>query len=243
MSPAATVALFTLPAVGAAAAGGAFAAWRPPSPRVTAVVQHLAAGIVFAATALELLPKERAEAAVPVIVGFGLGIVLMLAIRWLAGTIEKRQKAEKVPAGLLIVCALDLVIDGLVLGIAFAAGEQAGMLLALALTLEILFLALSVTAAMNNAGSSRAAAMLVAPGLAVLLSIAAVVGRLAFGGLSPFPFAMLLGVGIVALLYLVVEELLVDAHEVEETPWSIAAFFVGFLLFLILEMLLETRAG
>ena len=49
----------------------------------------------------------------------------------------------------------------------------------------------------------------------------------------------LLGIGIVALLYLVVEELLVEAHEVPETPWSIAAFFIGFLAFLILEMALE----
>ena len=71
------------------------------------------------------------------------------------------------------------------------------------------------------------------------LCAAAVAGRLFFGSLSPFPFAVLLGVGIVAMLYLVTEELLVEAHEVEETHWSVAAFFLGFLLFLVIEMPVE----
>ena len=45
--------------------------------------------------------------------------------------------------------------------------------------------------------------------------------------------------GLAALLYLVTEELLVEAHEVPEveTPLVTAMFFVGFLLFLLLGML------
>jgi hypothetical protein len=35
------------------------------------------------------------------------------------------------------------------------------------------------------------------------------------------------------MLYLVVEERLVDAHEVEDTPLAAGAFFVGFLPVLI----------
>ena len=57
---------------------------------------------------------------------------------------------------------------------------------------------------------------------------------------SPFGFTVLLGIGTVALLYLVTEELLVEAHEVPETPWAISAFFLGFLLFLAIEMLVES---
>ena len=40
---------------------------------------------------------------------------------------------------------------------------------------------------------------------------------------------------LVALLYLVTEELLVEAHEQPETPLITAAFFVGFLALLVLE--------
>ena len=122
---------------------------------------------------------------------------------------------------------------------AFAAGENSGILLAIALTLEVLFVALSVTTEVAKSGARRLLAVITAPGLALVLCAAAVAGRLFFGALSPFPFAVLLGVGIVAMLYLVTEELLVEAHEVEETHWSVAAFFLGFLLFLVIEMLVE----
>ena len=48
---------------------------------------------------------------------------------------------------------------------------------------------------------------------------------------------LLLGFGCAALLYLVTEELLVEAHEVPETPLATASFFVGFLVLLVIEML------
>lgn len=41
--------------------------------------------------------------------------------------------------------------------------------------------------------------------------------------------------GLVALLYLVTEELLVEAHETVDRPWVTAMFFAGFLLILLLE--------
>lgn len=41
-----------------------------------------------------------------------------------------------------------------------------------------------------------------------------------------------------ALLFLVTEELLTEAHEAEETPLLTLAFFGGFLLFLLLGMVL-----
>ena len=132
-----------------------------------------------------------------------------------------------------------MLIDGVVLGIGFSAGEQTGVLLAVALTLEVLFLALSVSAAISRAGGGRLAALMVPAGLAVTMSVAAMLARQFLGNLGPFALTALLGGGTVALLYLVVEELLVEAHEVEETPWATAAFFAGFLLFLVLEMLVE----
>lgn len=234
-----TVLLFTTPAIGLALVGAALAAFKPPGPRATSAVQHFAAGLAFAATSLELLPKERSQAALPVIMGFALGLAVMLAIRQIAGAMEKRREGRQYPAGLVAVTAIDFVIDGLVLGVAFASGEQTGLLLSIALAFEVLFLSLSVGAALAGAGVTRSRTLAVPVGLALLFAVAAAVGRVVFGSLAPFPFAVLLGIGIVALLYLVTEELLVEAHEVPETPWAVAAFFLGFLLFLLLEMRVE----
>ncbi|MEP6689082.1 MAG: hypothetical protein ABJC36_12110, partial [Gemmatimonadales bacterium] len=41
-----------------------------------------------------------------------------------------------------------------------------------------------------------------------------------------------------ALLYLVIEELLVEAHEVEETPLATAMFFLEFGALFVLDMLM-----
>ena len=46
-----------------------------------------------------------------------------------------------------------------------------------------------------------------------------------------------LSFGAVALLFLVTEELPVEAHETPHTPVLTAAFLAGFLLFLIMGML------
>jgi zinc transporter, ZIP family len=44
-----------------------------------------------------------------------------------------------------------------------------------------------------------------------------------------------LSFGLMALLYLVTEELLVEAHEKPDTPLISSMFFVGFLALLTLE--------
>ena len=50
------VLLFTLAPVAAMAAGGVIAAYRPPQARLSSSIQHFAAGVVFAALAVEVLP-------------------------------------------------------------------------------------------------------------------------------------------------------------------------------------------
>jgi ZIP family zinc transporter len=47
---------------------------------------------------------------------------------------------------------------------------------------------------------------------------------------------IVLSFGLAALLFLVTEELLIEAHEETETPLLTLSFFVGFLLFLLLGM-------
>lgn len=53
--------------------------------------------------------------------------------------------------------------------------------------------------------------------------------------LSSTTIAGFLSFGVIALLYLVTEELLVEAHEKRDTPFVTALFFVGFLGLLLFE--------
>ena len=56
-------------------------------------------------------------------------------------------------------------------------------------------------------------------------------------GLTGLALAIVLSFGAAALMYLVVEELLTEAHEVKETPLIAAPFFAGCVALYLLELL------
>ncbi|MFC5063725.1 hypothetical protein [Actinomycetospora atypica] len=74
---------------------------------------------------------------------------------------------------------------------------------------------------------------------AVLLSLLTVagtaVGVVWLAGASPALLAGVLAFGAVAFMYLATEELLVEAHEQGETALGSVGFFVGFLIYLLLD--------
>lgn len=239
MSPVLGVLTYALIAAAAVILGGVIAAYRRPGPRASSFFQHFAAGVVFAAVASELLPDMLHERApIAAIVGFAAGVGLMLLIRALTEPKGKTkgEQAER-PTSLLITLGVDMLIDGLLIGVGFAAGAQAGILLTLALTLEVLFLGLSGVAALSKAGASVRTSLGAVIGLAALLLAGAAVGAALLAGLSGPALELVLSFGAAALLYLVTEELLVEAHEEPETPLLTSMFFVGFLALLIVEML------
>ncbi|CAM4137109.1 hypothetical protein [Deinococcus marmoris] len=132
---------------------------------------------------------------------------------------------------------IDILIDGLLIGVGFAAGERVGTLLVVALTLELLFLGLSVAASLGQRGVSRRQSILTVSGLSLLVIVGATLGGTLLQGLSGLGLEIVLSFGAAALLYLVTEELLVEAHEVKETPWITSAFFLGFIALYLIELL------
>lgn len=236
-SPLTVLAYAAIP-VSAAIAGSVLAAVRTPSATLRSGVQHFAAGVVFAAVAGELLPEVlRIHRPVQVIVGFAVGVGLMLLVRHFT---EPSVNAS-VPSGrdtrsLLIAVGIDLFIDGLLVGIGFAAGAKTGVLLVIALTLEVLFLGVATASALGAAGVTARRTIALCTGFASLLALGAGIGSVLLHGISDSWLEVVLGFGAAALLYLVTEELLSEAHEVPETPFTTALFFVGFLVLLIIEM-------
>jgi ZIP family zinc transporter len=201
-------------------------------------VQHFAAGVVIAAVAAELLPDVHDRAPVVVVVGFAVGVATMLGIHRLSKLIEKRDVGGSFAgaAGLLITVGIDMVIDGVLIGVTFLTEAATGVLIAVALAIEVLFLGVAgVVALPSSVGTLRKLAVPAAFGL--LLTAGVTVGVLALEGVTGAPIAIILAFGSAALLYLVTEELLVKAQTVPETPVSTTLFFVGFLSIFLLDML------
>ena len=218
----------------AATIGGAITAWRKPGPLVQGAVQHFAAGVVFAAAAGELLPDmlHDKDAFLAMAIGAAAGIAAMLAIRDVA-----RRVGES--AGLIAVSGIDVLIDGFVVSLGFIAGAGQGLLLIVALSIELLFLGITVTVAVGEDRASKALVVLAPAGVALLLPAGAMAGTFLFRGMSPAWLTGFFAFGLVSMLYLVTEELLVEAHEKPETPFATAVFFVGFFLLVILNEMIR----
>lgn len=224
----------------AIAAGGIAASIRAPSAATSSAVQHFSAGVVFAAVATELLPDVvHRQLPMATIAGFALGVAAMLAIKAFAkGNEGPTPSATDLPTALLAALGIDIALDGLLIGIGVTAGERQGLLLTVALTLEVLLLGVSAAVALTRSGRSRTTNVVVTAMFGAVLLVSSAIGAAVLGRASATTVDLVLSFGVAALLYLVTEELLVEAHEVPETPLLSSLFFVGFLALLATEMLL-----
>jgi ZIP family zinc transporter len=229
---------YTALAVVAALVGGVIAIYYPPGPQMESNVQHFAAGVVIAAVAAELLPNIHGRAPRVVVLGFAIGVLTMLGIHRLSKTIEKRDIGGQFASasGLLITVSIDMLIDGVLIGVTFLDNPDTGVIIAVALAIEVLFLGVAgVIALPREMGVAQKLAVPTVFGL--LLAAGVTGGVLVLDGVTGAPIAIILAFGSAALLYLVTEELLVKAGKVPETPVSTTLFFVGFLAIFLLDML------
>lgn len=239
-----TVLSFALfPAIGVFL-GGAVTVIKTPGSALQSAVQHFAAGVIFCVLATELLP-DLMHRHMPVwtLLGFSLGVATMLGVKHFfegheeKGATSSDNSAEN-SSSMVTAMGIDVALDGLLIGLGFAAGQKQGLLLTIAISLEVFFLGLACSTTLAAKGASRARVLMVPAMLGVLILIGATTGAVVLTVLAPQAVDALLAFGVAALLYLVTEELLVEAHEVTDTPAQTAMFFVGFIVFFLVDMLL-----
>lgn len=207
--------------------------WRP-GDALQSIVQHFAAGVVLAGAALELLPEatELGEAGA-ILGGFAAGGLAMAALKALTSRLERRDTPGS--GGLVVATAVDVFVDGLVVGASFAAGGTTGTLIAIALSIELFFLSLaSVREVGDQAGGRRALAVTAA--IALMLAVGAVIGAAAFAGAGPDVLAVALAFAAAVLIFLPTEELLGEAHALSDTAVGTLALFAGFGIFLAIDL-------
>lgn len=144
------------------------------------------------------------------------------------------------PSVLVFAIAIDGAMDGLLIGIATAAGQSAGPMMAASLCVEMSFLGLTLAMALK--GQSRISsigASLVGP---VGIVIGAAVGGFLSEAFSKNPASMtfLLSFGTSALLFMVAEELLLEAHEEGDHVWWVdLQLYTGFFASIIMGKILK----
>ena len=233
---------YALLPMSAVVSGAVLATFRPPARRLRGLIQHFAAGMVFSVVAVVLLPDvvgaHTSHPARNVVIGFAAGVALMLGLRSFIGSPSKLVQASEtiLPMTLLVVIAVNLLIGGFLIGIGFIAGTKEGMLLTLALTVELFSLGLGVAVMLIARGATHRVTIITLTALALFIGWGAISGVSLFSQISAAAKEVILSFGLAALLFRVLEDLLVEAKEAPETPPMTATFFTGFLLFLVLGM-------
>ncbi|MFK7059304.1 transporter [Flavobacterium oreochromis] len=221
--------------------GGFIATYFKPNATFRSIILHFAAGVVFSVVAIELLPDIiKRHQPLYVTIGFLIGTVLMLYIKDFTEKDENKHKTTKVipkiPISFLVAIGVDILIDGFLLGIGFTSGVKAGLLLTIALALEMFSMGMAVASELANESITKKRSLFHIIALSSLFLISATLGGTLLQNLSNNWMEVVLSFGLSALLFLVTEELLVEAHNETDKPMYTATFFIGFLIFLILGM-------
>jgi ZIP family zinc transporter len=234
------VVLFAIVPVVAAIVGATVAAFRRPGPGMRSHLQHLAAGVVFSVVAVEILPDViHRQHPWLLVVGFSLGVAMMLGLEWFAARSEGGEAGSS-PSGahaaLFASLGIDVFLDGLLIAISFNAGAKTGELLTVALAVELLSTGLALSATLGGSGMKPGRIVATSAAIFSLIVAGAAVGAWFAPYFAGPLLDLVLAFGLAALLFLVTEQLLVEAHKEPETPLSTALFFIGFLAFLLLGM-------
>ncbi|HEA21964.1 hypothetical protein LCGC14_0450300 [marine sediment metagenome] len=215
--------------------GGIISVIKEPSAKVRSAILHFAAGVIFSVVSVELLPDIMAKHDIlEIAIGFGSGVLLMLAIRYFLEPKEEQKDDPGFPTAFIVMIAIDLIIDGVLMGIGFATSRETGTFLAIALSVELLSLGMATSITMASSQINRTKTILTILGFSALVLATTLISAFSLVGISAGYLEIILAFGLAALLFLVTEELLVEAHESKQNPLLTAAFFGGFLLFMLL---------
>lgn len=213
--------------------GGAQVYIKEPSGKFNSIVQHFAAGLIFSTVAVELVPKVVGHSKELLVLGFVLGIMTMMFSEHIAHNLPSKLKnsSKSLPIAFLIAIGLDIFIDGILIGATFLSEFKSGILVSLAVAFEVLILGIAVIIRLQRGESKKLNNFVILLAISLLIPLGTTIG---YSSLSLLPHKVhifILSFSMVALLYLVTEELLIDAHKQNnDTQYDIIFFFVGFLI-------------
>ena len=229
---------YVLLATGAGILGGIAAAFWDFKAEARSAIQHFAAGAVLAAVASNVIPEaESLGTPIGILGGLVAGGLLMIVMKWLIVRFEHKKKGKQLPVGLSVAAAVDTLLDGVIISAGFTTGQQLGTLLAVALAIELFCLTMSVGAEFRKSNFKLWQRLAITSGIALLLLVGAFAGYITLNGASNELLAIVLSFGAAALIYLIAEELLVETIQAEESIFSTAMLFSGFLVLLALKLL------
>lgn len=129
---------------------------------------------------------------------------------------DRRLRGAPLPRGMLVAVTVDAFVDGFLIGISTSVSLHTGLVLAAANVLEMGFVGAAFAGSVSMCTGATRTQRRLAISLPPLVLVGAGIIGGAIGDVSrsePAVFAGFVAFGVVALLFLVTHELLIEAHE------------------------------
>lgn len=214
--------------------GGLLALVYAPSPKLRTAIQHFAGGLILSAVAAEIIPELIDDKDyIPQLIGFAFGIGLMISVQSFGRQVG--SDPSKSLLAKLTVRGIPIFLDGLLVGIALAAGLGA-FVITFAISIEQVFVGLAAAAALLRFQLSKQRLFLLILLLAAVFAAGSWLGYQVIAQAGHLALDTALAMATATMLFVVIEEMLRDAHENNqaESVSSQLAFFAGFLLTIVL---------
>lgn len=229
--------LLILPAIGMML-GGLLGSGFRPGKRLRGVVAHLVGGLVLGIAAADLMPAASSSGhPLALALGFCLGFSLLLVINAVLQDSDDSSHLNRSRPMLLLLLPflVDSLIDGLVVGISNDAAQQ-GWVIPLAVSMEMGLAALGLGTLLGR-GAGRWRSTLGGGLMALTYLIGLTISVVLTQGLQGPALTAMLAFGTAALIYLVVEEVMKEAHSRGEDDSGVVnvAFFIGLLCIWLLN--------
>lgn len=159
-------------------------------------------------------------------------------------SLPQTQIGDRLPVNLILPVTIDCFVDGFLIGVSVAISPKAGFILAVANCFEMSFLGMAYASRLVKCTGasllSRNLALYCPP---LVMFLASGLGALMANTVSHIPmiFIAFVAFGVVALLFLVCNELLIEAKNAqgEEEKWWISIYiFLGIYMVLIMSQLM-----
>lgn len=233
--------LAALPALGNFA-GGVAAEFVIATQRLLSRALHVAAGIVIAVVATELMPRAMGGAAPgwAIVTGLLLGGLFYVLLEWVVDRLHGGDEAAGGAWMIFAAVAIDLFSDGLMVGVGSVISFRLALILTLGQVLANFPEGLAAIANFKAKGAPRGRRLLLSAALLLPSLLGATFGYWLLRGQGDA--LKLAGLAFIAGLLVVaaVEEMLKEAHESAEDTRASSLFFIGgFAMFTLLTVYLD----
>ncbi len=225
--------------LGTLSGGLAVVAVKKVQDRLLSVLLGASAGIMASISFLDLIPEAIDEGTIYTAmfgILLGIGVIGILDIKFphhhftlsKDGT-SKNGRYLKTGILLSIGIALHNLPEGVAIGAGFMVSFHVGLMLAILIALHNFPEGMAVAAAMCVGGVKTTKVLLITALAGVPMGIGAFIG-VALGGVSKWALSVSLGFAAGAMLYIVFDELIPDAHRKAEGHSAIIGILAGILI-------------